>query len=80
MSKIYRKQIMFYLHIFYYCPNFVHMYFKLLARISTTLDFSLVNAKQVWKSISTERRLKIYLSHHLNYCYENIFSIGVTFL
>lgn len=51
MSKIYRKQIMFYLHIFYYCPNFVHMYFKLLARISTTLDFSLVNAKQSMASL-----------------------------
>lgn len=56
MSKIYRKQVMLFLHIFYYCPNFVHMYFKLLARISTALDFSclsenLVNAKQSMASL-----------------------------
>lgn len=51
MSKIYRNQVMFYLHIFYYFLDFVHMYFKLLPRISIALNFhcfsqNLVNAKQ----------------------------------
>lgn len=41
MSQIYRKQIKFYLHFFYYFLYSVHVYFKLLARIFIALESKL---------------------------------------
>lgn len=62
MSKIYRNQVMFYLHFFYYFLNFVHTYVKLLARISIALHIhsfsqNFANAKQSMANSLFENQL-----------------------